>query len=92
MELPRYIQLDFLFVVLGVILVWFMNYFFFKSEKPISDFGYLYLIFYGTTGIFFFVFGIHEMMKNYDRDNKLQNLRVKKEEAELKRYLNRVKK
>ncbi len=92
MELPKYIQLDFLFVVLGIIFFGFTNYLFLISEKQLSVGIVLYLTFLGVVGVFLFGFGIWEMMRNYNRDNKLQNLRVKKEEITLKNDLNKVKK
>lgn len=91
MDLPKYIQLDFLFVVFGAVTFGFTNYILFMTNRPVSLMGSLYLTFLIIMGIFFLVFGLKEMFRNYDRDNELQNLRVRKEGTMLKKYLNKYK-
>lgn len=85
MEVPRYIQLDFFMTVLGVLGIIIASYAYlqyyniFKGNFSLVS-GVTVIII--LSGLLLSI-GMYEMVKNYNRDNELKNLRAKIEKRRL---------
>ena len=89
MEIPRYIQLDFLMVLIGLALSGISIYVLLNYNEILTNsipYG-LILVLVNLVGGLFLVFGLYEMIKNYVRDNELRDLEAKLERLKLETKL-----
>lgn len=92
MEFPRYINLDFLLVILGLIFLGFPIYF--LIIKPLQNFNVLIgliMLMFIFVGIVFFLLGFSEMLKNYTRETNIIKLESHVKEIKLKKELDELK-
>ncbi len=90
MEFPKYIQLDFLMVLLGIATIGFSIYSMTFGIEKLNNF---HRIIFGTLimmGFYFFLLGFYEMIKNYVRDNEIRNLQAELEKERLMELLRGV--
>ena len=95
-NIPKYISLDFLCLLIGIFIMTSITYFTIISPlqivKQISLFKtILILIVPVILGISFFTFGFYEMFKNYKREQAAIDLRYRVEGIELINRLNKHK-
>ena len=91
-EIPPYVKLDFLLVLLGLLTFGFVIQQSFGKEIPLplpKAIILLTLIFVGAT---FFIFGLSEMLKNYKRDAELLELKTEIEKIRLLNELTKLRK
>ena len=92
MDIPRYINLDFLSVILGIIFFGFPIYF--LIIKPLQNFNItigLIMLMFTFIGIIFFFFGFSEMLRNYTREIKIVKLESQIKEIKLEKELTELK-
>jgi len=86
MEIPKYIKLDFLMVIMGIGIMAFAVYFLVNKDiDPFTE-KHVIIVLSMFLGGIFLLLGMHEMVKNYNRDSELEDLycKVKKKEFNVK--------
>jgi len=84
MNIPRYVQLDFLFVVLGIGIIGFPIYLLFIKGVAEDLTRITVLVIFIGIGLIFFVIGIQEMLRNYSITKKVIDCKAEIEILESK--------
>lgn len=93
MEIPKYMKLDFMCVLLGVIIQGVTLYIIiFNIVKPELTAHYFMVSALYLMGSLLFSFGFYHMLNNYNRDNEITNLRAEIDRINLSRILQKLKK
>jgi len=69
-DIPKYIRYDFFMALLGLVIIYFVIITENIYQNTILTILFLFV------GIPFFLWGVYEMKKNYDKEKRLQHLKM----------------